>query len=66
MVVFYTDSDSDSDDETEESKKKKPQETHDTWFPAAEFAVNKSILKEVEELEEKVFAASLQVKASKY
>lgn len=65
MVAFSADSDSDSDDETEESKKKNVQQTNDTWFPAAEFAVNKSILKEVEELEEKVFAASLQVKASK-
>lgn len=37
-------------------------EVTDTWFPDQAFAANKNILIEVEELEEKIFAASLQVK----
>ena len=55
-----------SSDEEEEAKKcEEPAaeiEVVDTWFPDQAFAANKNILMEVEELEEKIFAASLQVK----
>jgi len=34
----------------------------DKTFPEVAFAVDKAILREVEEMEEKVFTASLQVK----
>lgn len=36
----------------------------DKTFPEVAFAVDKAILREVEEMEEKVFTASLQVKVS--
>jgi len=77
LIVFFLcttgESDSDSDEEETEgenkdengpTKSKKIQPLDDEWYPVQEFAVNKGILKEVEELEEKVFTASLQVKVS--
>ena len=54
-----------SSDEEEAEKPEEPAaeiEIADTWFPDQAFAANKNILIEVEELEEKIFAASLQVK----
>lgn len=36
----------------------------DKWYPQLAYASDKAILMEVEELEEKVFSASLQVKVS--
>ncbi|XP_048580130.1 bromodomain adjacent to zinc finger domain protein 2B isoform X2 [Nematostella vectensis] len=59
------DSETDEEDEKTEDKLAEGTPVDDNWFPAAEFAVNKAIMKEVEELEEKVFAASLQVKGWK-
>ena len=38
----------------------------DKTFPQVAFAVDKAILREVEEMEEKVFTASLQVKVNKH
>jgi len=38
----------------------------DKTFPQVAFAVDKAILREVEEMEEKVFTASLQVKVYKH
>ena len=53
-------------DEEDEAKKTDEQDIEmdftDDWFPDEAFAANKNILIEVEELEEKIFAASLQVK----
>lgn len=66
-MAIVGESDSESEDETDdenEGKSKNTQPSEDEWYPVQEFAVNKAILKEVEELEEKVFAASLQVKVS--
>ena len=37
----------------------------DKWYPQLAYASDKAILMEVEELEEKVFSASLQVKVSR-
>ncbi|CAB3979425.1 bromodomain adjacent to zinc finger domain 2B-like isoform X1 [Paramuricea clavata] len=54
-----------SSDEEDAAKPEEPAaeiEIADTWFPDQAFAANKNILIEVEELEEKIFAASLQVK----
>ncbi|XP_067020719.1 bromodomain adjacent to zinc finger domain protein 2B-like isoform X4 [Acropora muricata] len=58
---------SDSDDDEEEQKlanisSKKDTPFADKTFPHVAFAVDKAILREVEEMEEKVFTASLQVK----
>ena len=36
----------------------------DQWYPQLAYASDKAVLIEVEELEEKVFSASLQVKVS--
>jgi len=59
-------SDSDDDNETPEklscSEKNKGNPIDDKMFPEVAFAVDKAILREVEEMEEKVFQASLQVK----
>ncbi|XP_046846146.1 bromodomain adjacent to zinc finger domain protein 2B-like isoform X2 [Xenia sp. Carnegie-2017] len=56
-------------DEEDEAKKTDEQDMEmdftDDWFPDQAFAANKNILIEVEELEEKIFAASLQVKGWK-
>jgi hypothetical protein len=55
-----------SSDEEEEATKPEEQQEEieivDVWFPDQAFAANKNSLIEVEELEEKIFAASLQVK----
>ncbi|XP_028411273.1 bromodomain adjacent to zinc finger domain protein 2B-like isoform X2 [Dendronephthya gigantea] len=55
-----------SSDEEDEPVKPEGDESDkeivDTWFPDQAFAANKNILIEVEELEEKIFAASLQIK----
>lgn len=51
-----------SDEEEEKSEQSPDAEIVDSWFPDQAFAANKNILIEVEELEEKIFAASLQVK----
>ena len=58
-----------SSDEEEEEDDEKPEATvvteiKDRWFPDQAFAANKNVLIEVEELEEKIFAASLQVKVN--
>ena len=59
---------SDSDDDNEMpgksscSAKNKDSPIDDKTFPEVAFAVDKAILREVEEMEEKVFQASLQVK----
>ncbi|XP_022779270.1 bromodomain adjacent to zinc finger domain protein 2B-like isoform X4 [Stylophora pistillata] len=60
---------SDSDDDDDEklltvatSEKNKNFPFEDKTFPEVAFAVDKAILREVEEMEEKVFTASLQVK----
>ena len=59
-------SDSEDDNETPGksscSVKNKDSPIDDKTFPEVAFAVNKAILREVEEMEEKVFQASLQVK----
>ncbi|KAL9966066.1 hypothetical protein ACROYT_G024079 [Oculina patagonica] len=59
-------SDSDDDEETPVesagTEKNKDNPIEDKMFPEVAFAVNKAILREVEEMEEKVFTASLQVK----
>ena len=66
FVITEVESDSDDDDEklqtstTSEKNKNVPFE--DKTFPEVAFAVDKAILREVEEMEEKVFTASLQVK----
>ena len=61
-----SDSDDDDDDETlaksAMSEKNKDNPFEDKTFPEVAFAVDKAILREVEEMEEKVFTASLQVK----
>ena len=58
---------SDEEDETVKPEgAESDKETVDTWFPDQAFAANKNILIEVEELEEKIFAASLQIKVSLY
>ena len=58
--------DDDSDDEkTDKSSALQSGDSNpieDKEFAEVAFAINKAILKEVEEMEEKVFAASLQVK----
>ena len=66
------DSDEDSDDERSlaASKQKREQSWEaqakglfeDSMFPEVAFAINKGMLREVEDLEERVFTASLQVK----
>ncbi|CAH3184955.1 unnamed protein product, partial [Porites evermanni] len=58
-------SDSDDDEPLEKSKKQETDadmDIGDKTFPEVAFAVDKAILREVEEMEEKVFTASLQVK----
>ena len=66
-----TEVESDSDDENETpgksscSEKNKNNPIDDRMFPEVAFAVDKAILREVEEMEEKVFQASLQVKVIK-
>ena len=55
------DEDDDDDDKPEASV---VTEIKDSWFPDQAFAANKNVLIEVEELEEKIFAASLQVKVN--
>ena len=55
------------DDNSKEENKYVPQLTSngaiaDQWYPELAYAVDKAILVEVEELEEKVFSASLQSK----
>lgn len=58
-------SDSEDDEEKEKaasSESKKDVAFEDKTFPHVAFAVDKAILREVEEMEEKVFTASLQVK----
>ena len=70
FVSLYTktivESDSDDDNETPGksscSAKNKDSPIEDKMFPEVAFAVDKAILREVEEMEEKVFQASLQVK----
>lgn len=63
-----TEVESDSDDDNETpgksscSEKNKNNPIDDRMFPEVAFAVDKAILREVEEMEEKVFQASLQVK----
>ena len=62
-----SDSDDDDDDDEKQQKlanaeKNKDIPIEDKHFPEVAFAVNKAILREVEEMEEKVFTASLQVK----
>ena len=60
-------SDSDDDEPLERSKKQETDagmDIGDKTFPEVAFAVDKAILREVEEMEEKVFTASLQVKVS--
>lgn len=70
MFVLKTKVESDSDDNEEtptksaSTEKNKDEPIEDKTFPKVAFAVNKAILKEVEEMEEKVFTASLQVKVS--
>ena len=62
--------DSDSDDEEEENETSSSNEprkdtpVEDKTFPHVAFAVDKAILREVEEMEEKVFTASLQIKVN--
>lgn len=65
--MFQTKVESDSDDDEEEEKlanigSRKDTPFEDKTFPHVIFAVDKAILREVEEMEEKVFTASLQVK----
>lgn len=56
----------DEENDTKEEEKLNAQQTssriNDSWFPQLAYASDKSSLIEVEELEEKVFSASLQVK----
>lgn len=54
---------SDEEDSQEKAEQTDTTEINDSWFPDQAFAANKNVLIEVEELEEKIFAASLQVKA---
>ena len=66
-MLFQSKVESDSDDDEEEQKlanisSKKDTPFADKTFPHVAFAVDKAILREVEEMEEKVFTASLQVK----
>ena len=65
-LLYLVSTEVNSSDEEEEAKKPEEQEGEieivDTWFPDQAFSANKNILIEVEELEEKIFAASLQVK----
>lgn len=61
-------SDSEDDEEKEKaasSESKKDAAFEDKTFPHVAFAVDKAILREVEEMEEKVFTASLQVKVNR-
>ena len=68
------DSDEDSEDEQSlaASKQKNTRDLQaqaqgqfdDNIFPEVAFAINKAILRDVEDLEERVFTASLQVKVS--
>ncbi len=66
MLCCLVSTEANSSDEEEENDKTEEQaaeiEVVDVWFPDQAFAANKNILIEVEELEEKIFAASLQVK----
>ena len=66
FVITKVESDSDDDDEKQQtlttSEKNKNVPFEDKTFPEVAFAVDKAILREVEEMEEKVFTASLQVK----
>ena len=71
FVLLYlkptVESDSDDDEPLERSKKQETDagmDIGDKTFPEVAFAVDKAILREVEEMEEKVFTASLQVKVS--
>ena len=65
-MITKVESDSDDDDEKQQtlttSEKNKNVPFEDKTFPEVAFAVDKAILREVEEMEEKVFTASLQVK----
>ena len=65
-MITKVESDSDDDDEKQQtlttSEKNKNVPYEDKTFPEVAFAVDKAILREVEEMEEKVFTASLQVK----
>ena len=61
-------SDSDDDEPLEKSASREANKDiaiEDKTFPEVAFAVDKAILREVEEMEEKVFTASLQVKVNK-
>ena len=68
LLKTKVESDSDDEEETPEKSanidKNKDNPIDDKMFPEVAFAVNKAILREVEEMEEKVFTASLQVKVS--
>ena len=67
-MFLFSEVESDSDDDNETpgkssgSEKNKNNPIDDKIFPEVAFAVDKAILREVEEMEEKVFQASLQVK----
>lgn len=70
-MITKVESDSDDDDDEKQqtlitSEKNKNVPFSDKTFPKVAFAVDKAILREVEEMEEKVFTASLQVKVRNY
>ena len=68
---FSNENEVESDSEDDEAKEKaadkgaKDAPIEDKTFPQVAFAVDKAILREVEEMEEKVFTASLQVKVNR-
>ena len=67
IVFFFIVSLELSEEDNKEESKYVPQITPDgripdQWYPELAYAVDKAVLIEVEELEEKVFSASLQTK----